>query len=84
MAHGRRLQLALDKPAAGQASRAIGEVGLTGELRAVSDPGQRINEAYRLGFHTCIMPMQDVDEDLLEKMNIVRAKTVGDAIRAVL
>ena len=57
---------------------------LTGELRAVSNPGQRINEAYRLGFHTCIMPMQDVDEDLLQKMNIVRAKTVGDAIRAVL
>ena len=64
--------------------RAIGEIGLTGELRAVSNPGQRINEAYRLGFHTCIMPMQDVDEDLLQKMNIVRAKTVGDAIRAVL
>ncbi len=52
----------------------FGEVGLTGELRAVSNPGQRINEAYRLGFHTCIMPMQDVDEDLLQKMNIVRAK----------
>ena len=64
--------------------RAIGEIGLTGELRAVSNPGQRINEAYRLGFHTCIMPIQDVDEDLLQKMNIVRAKTVGDAIRAVL
>ena len=62
----------------------FGEVGLTGELRAVSNPGQRINEAYRLGFHTCIMPMQDVDEDLLQKMNIVRAKAVGDAIRAVL
>ena len=62
----------------------FGEVGLTGELRAVSNPGQRINEAYRLGFHTCIMPMQDVDENLLQKMNIVRAKTVGDAIRAVL
>ena len=62
----------------------FGEVGLTGELRAVSNPGQRINEAYRLGFHTCIMPMQDVDDDLLQKMYIVRAKTVGDAIRAVL
>ena len=62
----------------------LAPVQQTGELRAVSNPGQRINEAYRLGFHTCIMPMQDVDEDLLQKMNIVRAKTVGDAIRAVL
>ena len=62
----------------------FGEVGLTGELRAVSGAAQRINEAYRLGFHTCIMPWQDVDADLLQKMNIVRVRTVGDAIRAVL
>ena len=62
----------------------FGEVGLTGELRAVSSAGQRINEAYRLGFHTCVMPMQDIDEELTRKMNIVRVKTVADAIRAVL
>lgn len=62
----------------------FGEVGLTGELRAVSGAAQRINEAYRLGFHTCIMPMQDIDEELTRSMNIVRVKTVADAIRAVL
>ena len=62
----------------------FGEVGLTGELRAVSNAGQRINEAYRLGFHTCVMPDQEVDEELARKMNLVRVKTVGDAIKAVL
>ena len=62
----------------------FGEIGLTGELRAVSNAAQRINEAYRLGFHTCVMPMQDIDEELTQKMNIVRVKTVADAIRAVL
>ena len=62
----------------------FGEVGLTGELRAVSNAGQRINEAYRLGFHTCVMPDQEVDEELTRKMNLVRVKTVGDAIKAVL
>ena len=62
----------------------FGEVGLTGELRAVSGAAQRINEAYRLGFHTCIMPMQDIDEELTEKMNIVRVNPVAVAIRAVL
>ena len=62
----------------------FGEVGLTGELRAVSNAAQRINEAYRLGFHTCVMPMQDVDEELTRKMNLVRVQTVADAIRAVL
>ena len=30
------------------------------------------------------MPMQDIDEELTQKMNIVRVKTVADAIRAVL
>ena len=62
----------------------FGEIGLTGELRAVSNAAQRINEAYRLGFHTCIMPMQDVEEEIIRKMNVVRVRTVADAIRAVL
>ena len=62
----------------------FGEIGLTGELRAVSGAAQRINEAYRLGVHTCIMPMQDIDETLTKKINIVRVRTAADAIRAVL
>lgn len=62
----------------------FGEVGLTGELRAVTNAAQRIGEAYRLGFHTCIMPVQEVDEKLTKKMNIVRVRTVSEAIQAVL
>ncbi len=34
----------------------VGEVGLTGELRVVSDALRRIEEAHRLGIQTCIMP----------------------------
>ena len=34
----------------------IGEIGLTGELRPVSAVSQRIGEAGRLGFTTCILP----------------------------
>jgi DNA repair protein RadA/Sms len=33
-----------------------GEVGLTGEVRAVSQIGTRINEAARLGFKRCVLP----------------------------
>lgn len=62
----------------------FGEIGLTGELRAVSNAAQRINEASRLGFHTCIMPAQDIDDELTKKMNVVRVRTVADAISAVL
>lgn len=61
----------------------FGEVGLTGELRAVSCASQRIWEAYRLGFHTCIMPEQDVG-DIPEHMNVVQVKTVQQALQAVL
>ena len=35
---------------------AIGEVGLTGELRAVSALGQRLSEVQRLGFTKCLIP----------------------------
>lgn len=61
----------------------FGEVGLTGELRAVSCAAQRIWEGYRLGFHTCIMPVQDVG-DVPEQMNVVQVKTVQEALKAVL
>jgi DNA repair protein RadA/Sms len=35
---------------------AVGEVGLSGELRAVSQLERRVNEAARLGFGRCLMP----------------------------
>lgn len=62
----------------------FGEIGLTGELRAVSNATQRINEAYRLGFHTCIMPKQEISEAVPKEMNIVRVRTIGEALKSVL
>ncbi|MBA7697639.1 DNA repair protein RadA [subsurface metagenome] len=35
---------------------AVGEVGLSGELRAVSQLDRRVNEAARLGFKRCLVP----------------------------
>lgn len=61
----------------------FGEVGLTGELRAVSCAAQRIWEGYRLGFHTCIMPVQEIG-DVPKQMNVVQVKTVQEALKAVL
>ena len=34
----------------------FGEVGLTGEVRAVSQPAARVKEALKLGFARCIVP----------------------------
>ena len=37
-------------------SGGMGEVGLAGEVRAVTQPELRIAEAEKLGFSTCIIP----------------------------
>lgn len=47
----------MDKPI-DETVMAFGEVGLGGELRAVSNAAQRIQEAERLGFTVCILPKQ--------------------------
>ena len=39
----------------------FGEVGLSGEVRAVSMPEQRIAEAKKLGFELCIIPKVSMD-----------------------
>jgi DNA repair protein RadA/Sms len=49
----------LDKPIAID-TVIFGEVGLTGEVRAVSRAAERVNEAWRLGFKRCIMPKDNL------------------------
>lgn len=39
----------------------FGEVGLTGEIRAVNQPQQRINEAAKMGFKTALMPHANLE-----------------------
>ena len=68
--------------ALGEKTVAIGEVGLTGELRSVSRIDARLNECIRLGFNRIVMPkmnsarMGEVPEDV----EIVFASTVNQAI----
>lgn len=64
---------------------AIGEVGLTGELRTVSQLEQRISEVQRLGFQKCIIPAYRAEE--LRKysdLQLIPARNIGEAIRAAL
>ena len=61
---------------------AFGEVGLSGEVRAVTGAAQRIAELQRLGFHTCILP----DDNLaslhnIEGIRLIPVKDVQSAIR---
>ena len=64
---------------------AIGEVGLTGEIRAVSNMNQRLAEASRLGFHTCIIPRSGSDKIEVPKgMTVFRVRNIREAIETVL
>lgn len=63
---------------------AFGEIGLSGEVRGVSMSEQRISEAAKLGFTTCIVP--EVNRKQLkpiEGVRIVGVKTVQDAIDCI-
>lgn len=62
----------------------FGEVGLSGEVRAVSMPEQRVAEAKKLGFETCIMPevSTSVVKDI-EGIKIIGVNTINDAIRLI-
>jgi len=60
---------------------AFGEVGLSGEVRAVSMAKQRVAEAEKLGFKTCILPAVCAEECKKgSNMTIVGVKSVQDAM----
>ena len=74
-----------DKPV-GDKVLAFGEVGLAGEIRAVSHCEQRVSEAYRLGFEKCIIPFHNyksLPKEVKINMDIVPVRTVRDAFSAL-
>lgn len=61
---------------------AIGEIGLTGEVRSVSSVEKRIKEAEKLGFKTCIVPENSKKQLKIEtKINIIGVKDVREALK---
>ncbi len=60
---------------------AIGEIGLTGEIRSVSNLSQRLTEAYRQGFTKCIIPKFGTDKlDIPNGLTVYRVKSLREAI----
>ncbi len=60
---------------------AFGEVGLSGEVRAVSQAQQRVQEAKKLGFETVILPQvcrKSVNK--IEGIKLVGVRTIRDAV----
>ena len=62
----------------------FGEVGLSGEVRAVSMARQRVMEAKKLGFKKVILPKVSADSmDPVEGIQMVGVATVLDAMRSI-
>ena len=64
---------------------AIGEVGLTGELRAASALGQRLAEVKRLGFTKCMVPKRTQGKLAVpEGLELIRVANIREAMAALL
>ncbi len=62
----------------------FGEVGLSGEVRAVNMAEQRVLEAKRLGFDTCVMPKVCADViGQIDGIKIIGVSNVRDAMQIV-
>lgn len=63
---------------------AFGEIGLSGEVRAISQVSQRITEAEKMGFTQCIVPYANIEK--IEKngnssMKITGVRNIGEVLR---
>ncbi len=59
----------------------VGEIGLSGEVRAVSMAGQRVQEAKKLGFETVILPeVNRTATESIKGIKLVYVAGIRDAI----
>ena len=69
----------------------LGELGLAGEVRAITQAPDRVKEAYKLGFRKVILPKGNLDgvhEELgksgdLKGLDIQTVRTVAESIRSL-
>ena len=63
---------------------AFGEIGLSGEVRAVSMAENRVAEAKKLGFKTCIVPMSCLEAcKKMKDIKVVGVSSVQDAMEFI-
>jgi len=75
----------LDKPVSFD-TVVLGEVGLSSEVRSVSQLAARINEADKLGFKRCVMPKNNLKTRLELKgkqIDLIPVETVKEALDAL-
>ena len=64
---------------------AIGEVGLTGEIRSVSNMNHRLSEVVRLGFKKCIIPRNGSEKlEIPKDLTVYRVRNLREAIEVAM
>jgi len=61
---------------------AIGEIGLSGELRSVSQLEKRLAEAAKLGFTSCLIPPLQSGQKVPREMKPIAVSSLSQAIKA--
>lgn len=72
-----------DKPVPGDLA-AVGEVGLTGELRVVNALNQRLAEVRRLGFTKCLVPSRCAKLAAPDGLQLIKVRNIREALTSVL
>jgi DNA repair protein RadA/Sms len=63
----------------------VGEIGLSGELRSISQVAKRLNEAARLGFKRCLLPhAARLSKDRPPGLEVLRVRTLREALDVAL
>ena len=73
----------MDRPVRGDVV-VMGEVGLTGEIRAVTGVEARVKEAAALGFHEAVVPKSNLADGTRLALPALGVATVHDAVDALL
>ena len=63
----------------------LGEVGLSSEVRSVSQVGMRLKEAEKLGFKRCVVPRNNVEKraDIQTGMKVIAVSNVREALEII-
>jgi len=58
----------------------FGEVGLTGEIRAVNMADQRVAEAEKMGFEICILPQANKEHIKTKTIKLIGVKNIQEVM----
>ena len=65
-------------------SLVLGEVGLTGEVRGITQPEIRIKEAAKFGFRRCIFPAGNIKQVKVKGMELIGVRSVEEALERII